>query len=515
MKGKAKKKKGSFLQKMILACGRAGDRLPHPAILYCYVTVFFLIVAHVLNGTTFQIPGQESVSTVTTLLSRSGLEYILTKLFSNFSGMSILPILIVMAAAVGIGEASGFWEALVIKCFKKIPDRLLVFLFLLVCINGNLMSDASLIIFPVLGAMLFQSRNRNPLLGITLAYGGYLCGLSANLFLASTDANVTAVTNDVLPTLEITKDLTIHMASNYYFMAASAIVLAVVGTFITKWVVEPAINSDTSIDCRACFDPASFEGDSPEQSRGLRLAGIVSLCYVVLVLAMVIPPHGLLRNAETFTILPKSPFMSSIVPLLAILFGLAGAAYGYGAKTVKRGTDIINAMGNGIKSIANVLVVFFIAAQFINYLTKTNLAAYFAVSGANWLAEKGLTGIPLIIALIILVSIINIFAGSVSTKWAMIAGIIVPMMALLGYHPAYAQCIYRVGDALTNSVNPIFYYLPLILGVVQKYKKDAGIGTVVAYQIPYFIGYSVIWTLMLILWYVMGWNVGPMAPVML
>ena len=180
-----------------------------------------------------------------------------------------------------------------------------------------------------------------------------------------------------------------------------------------------------------------------------------------------------------------------------------------------RGTDVINAMGNGIKSIANVLVVFFIAAQFINYLTKTNLAAYFAVSGANWLAGKGLTGIPLIIALVILVSIINIFAGSVSTKWAMIAGIIIPMMALLGYHPAYAQCIYRVGDALTNSVNPIFYYLPLILGVVQKYKKDAGVGTVVAYQIPYFLGYSVVWTAMLILWYVMGWNLGPMAPVML
>ena len=77
------------------------------------------------------------------------------------------------------------------------------------------------------------------------------------------------------------------------------------------------------------------------------------------------------------------------------------------------------------------------------------------------------------------------------------------------------QCIYRVGDALTNSVNPIFYYLPLILGVVQKYKKDAGVGTVVAYQIPYFLGYSVVWTAMLILWYVMGWNLGPMAPVML
>lgn len=175
------KKKVSLIQKIIIICGKAGDKLPHPAILYCYVTAFFLLVAHFLNGTEFRIPGQEEVSRVTTLLNRPGLEYMLTKMFSNFSGMSILPILIVRRRPSGSGGIR-FWETLVVKCFKKIPDRFLVFLFLLVCINGNLMSDASLIIFPVLGAMLFQSRNRNPLLGITLAYGGYLCGLSANLF---------------------------------------------------------------------------------------------------------------------------------------------------------------------------------------------------------------------------------------------------------------------------------------------------------------------------------------------
>lgn len=119
MEGNMQKKKVSLIQKIIIICGKAGDKLPHPAILYCYVTAFFLLVAHFLNGTEFRIPGQEEVSRVTTLLNRPGLEYMLTKMFSNFSGMSILPILIVMAAAVGIGEASGFWETLVVKCFKK------------------------------------------------------------------------------------------------------------------------------------------------------------------------------------------------------------------------------------------------------------------------------------------------------------------------------------------------------------------------------------------------------------
>ncbi len=513
MKNEVRVKESRF-NRFINMISQKGNKLPHPAIIFLYITIIFLILAHLLNGTAFQIPGEENELVVTTLLSRSGLEYILTKAFSNFSGMSIVPILIVMAAAVGIGEASGFWETLVIRCFRKVPDNLLVFLFLFICINGNLMSDASLIIFPIIGAMLFQSRNRNPLLGITLAYAGYLSGLSANVLLASTDANVTAVTADVLPTLELTKDLSISMASNYYFMCASAFVLALVGTFVTIKFVEPALNNEANVDLKANFDDSVFNY-TPEQRRGLKWAGITALIYILVILLMVLPEHGLLRNASTWTLLPKSPFMSSIVPLLALLFGLIGAVYGFQAKTMSKSTDVINGMTNGIKSISGVMVTFFVAAQFNAYMTKTNMASFLAVKGANWLISVGFTGIPLIIALVILVMLINFIAGSVSAKWAMIAGVIVPMMALLGYHPAYAQCVYRVGDALTNSVNPFMYYIPLILGVMQKYKKDAGIGTIIAYQIPFFIAFFIIWIGMLILWFVTGWPLGPGAPVLL
>ena len=498
-----------FLQKFC----EVGDKFPHPIVIFLWMIVLVLLVAHLLNGVQFEIPGQTEASTVTTLFNRAGLAHILTNLFSNFSGMSIVPILIVMAAAVGIGESSGFWETLIIRCFHGIPDKLLVFFFLLICINGNLMSDASLIIFPALGALLFQCRNRNPLLGITLAYCGYLSGLSANLLLASTDANVSAITEGVLPTMELTKDLTIHVASNYYFMAISAIALALLGTFITLRFVEPALNNESGIDWQAHFNPEALE-ISGSQKRGLMAAGITFLIYLAVVLILVIPSNGLLRN-DAGGILPKSPFMSSIVPLLAILFALLGIVYGIAAKTVTKSTQIINAAANGIKSIATPLLTLFIAAQFNDYLTATNLAAYVAVSGANWLVNMNLTGIPLIVALTIFVMILNIVAGSVSTKWTMIAGIVVPMMAILGYHPAYAQAIYRVGDALTNSVNPIMYYIPLILEVARKYKKDAGIGTIVAYQFPYFIGFSILWILMLIVWFVFQIPLGPGTPVLI
>ena len=95
------------------------------------------------------------------------------------------------------------------------------------------------------------------------------------------------------------------------------------------------------------------------------------------------------------------------------------------------------------------------------------------------------------------------------------APIMVPMFALLGYHPAFAQVVYRIGDAVTNTVNPISIYIPMVLVHMKRYKKDAGIGTVVSYQIPFFIGFSIIWCIQLIIWYVLNLPLGPLAPVLL
>lgn len=502
-----KTEKKGFIQKF----AAFGNKFPHPIVLFLWAILVVLVLAWIFNGTEFTIPGNETPSKITSLFNAAGLQYILTTLFSNFSGMSIVPILIAMAAAVGIGEKAGFWEALIVRCFKNIPDKLLIFLFLFICINGNLMSDASLIIFPTLGAILFQSRKKSPLLGITLAYCGYLGGLSANVLLASTDANVSALTETAMQTLDITKNLTITVASNWFFMAASAVMLAAVGTFITLRFVEPAVNKEPNVDWEAEFDPAALEV-TKEQTKGLRAAGIAALVYIALVLLCVVPKNGILRNADG-GILPKSPFMSSIVPLLALLFALLGIVYGKAAKTLTGSTNVIGAAIKGINSITSALLAIFVAAQFNAYLTKTNLASYIAVSGANWLKNMNLSGIPTVVALVFFVMILNIIAGSVSAKWAMISTIVVPMMALLGYHPAYAQCVYRVGDALTNSINPIMYYIPMILAVVRKYKKDAGIGTVIAYQFPYFVAFTIMWTAMLILWFVTGWPLGPGGPV--
>ena len=103
--------------------------------------------------------------------------------------------------------------------------------------------------------------------------------------------------------------------------------------------------------------------------------------------------------------------------------------------------------------------------------------------------------------------------GSASAKWAILAPIFVPMMMLLGYHPAFTQTIYRVGDSITNPITPMMPYMPLLLSFAQRYVKNFGMGTLIAALLPYTLAFSVVWTLFLIIWYLLGWPVGPGGPI--
>jgi aminobenzoyl-glutamate transport protein len=43
-----------------------------------------------------------------------------------------------------------------------------------------------------------------------------------------------------------------------------------------------------------------------------------------------------------------------------------------------------------------------------------------------------------------------------------------------------------------------------MVGFAQKYDSKAGVGTVVALMLPYVIWISVIWTILFVIWYLLG-----------
>lgn len=496
---------------------RIGNKFPSPFFLFIILSVMVLIVAELMKGMTFSFPGSDEELEIVSLFNRSGFVYMISSLLDNFINFSLIPLIVVFSLAIGVGEYAGLYRVVITRFFRNIPDSLLYFIFLLVSINGNIISDASLIILPTIGAQLFISKGKNPVVAIMTCYAGYLAGLSANLVIAGTDVICSGITESALSYLPITADLSIHPACNWYFFAASAVLLSITGTFAVKKFVEPKANRDLSISWDAKMEvDFSQKGFimTKEEHRGLRFAFYTTVIYFLLVGIMLLP-GGWLRDSATDAILPSSPLIDNIAVIFAVYFFAVGLMYGIGASTIKSSHDVAKGMSSGLSVILELLVVFFFAAQFSEYIGQTNLASYIAVKGAEWLESMNYTGFPMLLCVIIFTAVLNFFIGTVGAKWSVMAPILVPMLALLGYHPAMSQCIYRIGDAITNTINPISVYVAMMLVYMRKYKPNSGVGTVVTYQIPFCITFTVTWVVQIFIWYVLNLPLGPASPIYL
>ncbi|MGH7454505.1 MAG: AbgT family transporter, partial [bacterium] len=54
-------------------------------------------------------------------------------------------------------------------------------------------------------------------------------------------------------------------------------------------------------------------------------------------------------------------------------------------------------------------------------------------------------------------------------------------------------------------------YFALSVSFVQRYSKDAGIGTVIATMLPFTVAFLVVWSALLVVWLLLGLPMGPGA----
>ena len=335
--------------------------------------------------------------------------------------------------------------------------------------------------------------------GLAAAFAGVSGGYSANLLAGPTDALLAGISTEGAKLFSA--DAFVGTADNWYFIIVSTFVITIVGTIITEKVVEPKLGKYTG------NEKANLSDITLEEKRGLKFAGISALIFLVLIIISLLP-NGILRNPETNEIL-NSPFMDSIVIIISLLFFIPGVAYGIGCKKVKNDKDIIALMSKSMATMGGYIVLVFFAAQFVQYFNYTNIGIVIAVNGANFLEGIGFTGIPLIVSFILLTAFINLFMGSASAKWAIMAPIFIPMLMNLGTSPALVQMAYRIGDSTTNIISPLMSYFALIVAFAEKYDKESGVGTLITTMVPYSIAFLVSWTILLIIWYMFGLQLGP------
>lgn len=561
-------------EKLLDGIERAGNKVPHPVIMFLYLIAFIAVLSTVLAwfdiGVTetvavpvpvaelrdlrdalggsivaydvsrqevFNVPDyilEEQTYNIQPLISVDGVRFVLSSFVNNFAGFAVVAVTFVAMAGVGVAEKAGLMAALIRKLVRSAPRALIGFFIILVGVLSSVASDAGYLILIPLAATAFLALGRHPLAGLAAAYAGVSAIFAVNMLITPIDSMLTEITNEAIG---LTDAEPIDVTANFYFAIASSILLAVVAVIVTQRIVEPRLGAyDTSMGdpefVRSGVTDGATAGtndpvhDLPEgetvhdeaaedaaEARGLRFALYALLGMLAFILLITLPSGAPLRDPSTGDIIGNTPFMASLIFLITLIFLACGIAYGIGAKTISSSADVIDGVTSTFASLAGLVFMLLMIAQFIALFNYTNMPRVAAVELAGLLESAGFGALPLLLGMIVVIIFLNIIIPGVVPKWAIFAPVFIPIFVRLGVAPQTVLAAYRIGDSPTNVITPLMVYLPFIVVVAKRYQKDAGIGTIVALMLPYVLFIAVAWILLFTVWWVLGIPLGPGSPV--
>ena len=510
----------SQMQRFLRGVEWLGNLLPHPAILFVWMSVILLVASAILSmmGVSVVDPrpegakgrGEDGMIYVVNLLNGDGLAKIVENLVSNFTGFIPLGTVLVALLGVGIAERSGMISAALRGLVMNAPPKTVTFVVVFTGIMSNTASELGYVVLIPLAAMIFHSLGRHPLAGLAAAFAGVSGGYSANLLLGTVDPLLSGISQEAARIID--PEYVVGAEANWYFMAVSTFLVSGIGYFVTEKIVEPSLGKynpddaddpsvlDTKVDRRTALE-----------KKGLLWSGVSMLIFCLLLAWTIVPADGILRHPTT-GLVAGSPFLHGIVVFIFVFFAIPGIVYGKITNTIKTNDDVVNAMSAAMSSLSMYIVLVFFSGQFSRFFNWSNIGSVMAVSGANLLNDIGLTGPLLLVGFILICAFVNLMLGSASAQWAITAPIFVPMLMLTGYAPEMIQAAYRIGDSSTNIITPMMSYFGLIMAVAIRYKKDTGVGTLMSLMIPYSLLFLVGWTVLFCIWvFALGLPVGPGA----
>jgi len=505
---------------------RTGNKLPDPVFIFFYLIIALvgisvaceLLGVSAVHPTQVDASGAPKVEEAVSLLSPGNIQRLWVDMPKTFTHFHPLGYVLVVMLGAGVAERSGLFASAIRSAVRSAPKSMLTPLVALVAMLSNHAADAGYVVMIPLAAIIFASAGRHPLAGIAAAFAGVSGGFSANIFPGQLDALLFGITETAYGVSNIDGGWTMNIAGNWFFIAALLLIYLPVIWLVTDKVIEPRLGKwspDEGADTQSYGD--ENKELTADQQKGLRRAGLAVLGVCGLWALMTFGPGTPLLNdgpdmagEPWYTV--AGPFFKSLVAGFLVLFLAAGWAYGAAAKTINNHRDLVDMMAEAMKDLGYYLVLAFAAAHFVAMFGWSNLGLISAVHGAGAIQSSGLP-LPIVLGLIVLFSaMLNLFVGSASAKWALLAPVLVPMLMLLGISPDGATAAYRVGDGATNIITPLMVYFPLILVFAQRWKRDFGLGSLTAMMIPYSIWLLISGVALMMIWLYLGIDLGPGAP---
>ncbi len=511
---------------------RTGNRLPDPVFIFFYLILFLVIISVVvrLMGLSAIHPTTGKVIESQSLLSADNIKKLWVEMPKTFTHFHPLGYVLVVMLGAGVAERSGLFASAIRSALRNAPKALLTPMVALIAMLSNHAADAGYVVMIPLAAIIFAAAGRHPLAGIACGFAGVSGGFSANIAPGQLDALLYGITEASYEASSIEAGWTANIAGNTYFIFALLIIYLPIIWYVTDKIIEPRLGTWVPDERQASEYGDEDKPLTDGQKRGLRNAGLAVLAVFGIWAVMGVgvgnwvPLRVTGLEAEALAASKNipleelkwydvmGPFFKSLVAAFMILFLAAGWAYGKAAGTIKDHRDLVGMMTEAMKDLGYYLVLAFAAAHFVAMFNWSNLGLITAVHGANGIEQSGLP-LPLALGLIVLFSaLLNLFVGSASAKWALLAPVLVPLLMLLGISPDGATAAYRVGDGATNIITPLMVYFPLILVFAQRWQKNFGLGSLTAIMIPYSVWMLISGVILMMAWVFLGFDLGPGAP---
>ena len=496
-----------FVNRLLGKIEVIGNKLPDPAMLFFFSLIIVWILSAILSTFSFSEIDPRSGEPIKVLnqLTGSELATFLSDMVDIFMGFAPLGVVLLAMLGVGVADEAGYFNTSIKLMLGKTATFLLTPMVVLVGLISHSAIDAGYVLVIPLGGIIFSSAGRHPLAGIAAAFAGVSGGFSANPLPGALDPLLQGFTQPAAQIIQA--GMEINPLNNYFFTASSSILIVLLGWFITDRLIEPRLNRNSPVD-----DDADIATDmdviTPKERKAFWWASLAIIAGLILLAISMYPADSPLRSPDGELNSFSAPIMQSIVSLIFLLFLIPGVIYGYISGKFKTSRDIVAAMTKSMEGMAYYVVMAFFCSLFVYAFGHSNIGALMAVKGAAILKSMALPGSATLTGIVFLTAFVNLFVGSASAKWALLAPIFVPTLMQVGISPDLTQAAYRVGDSSSNIITPLMPYFPLVVVYCQRYVKKTGIGTLTSIMLPYTLVFLVVWTLFLILYWGLGFPLG-------
>lgn len=504
-----------FILRTLQGVERVGNRLPDPVTLF--VIMIFLVLVASWVAALFNLgalhPGTGERISAVNLFAAENLQRIFVEMHRTFTGFPPLGLVLVVMLGIGVAERTGLVATALRLFVRSVPKQFITAAVVLAGLLSSIAVDAGYVVLIPLGAVVFHGVGRHPIAGLAAAFAGVSGGFSANLALTSLDPLLAGITTPAAQLLDPAYE--VLPTANYFLMVALVPLLTIAGTIVTERIIEPHLGRYDGEE-----RPADNNDEvTPLERRGLIWAGVTVLVTLVAMALLVVPENGVLRDLaldasdpDVLFVQRIGPFLNSMVALMFFFFLLPGLVYGIVTKTIRSDRDVANMTTETMASMGAYIVLAFVAAHLVAFFNWSNLGLILAIGGADLLKAIDFTGIPLIVSFVLVSAFVNLFIGSASAKWALMAPVFVPMLMLMGYSPELTQASYRIGDSFTNILTPLLPYFPLIIVFARKYDDKIGIGSILSVMLPFSVAFALVSIPLLVIWMVFGLPIGIGAP---